>query len=60
MIEDNPDLIINIVDATILERSLYLTTQLLELQKPMIIAFNMTDVVEKRAISLTIISSAVS
>ncbi len=48
LIEDNPDLIINIVDATILERSLYLTTQLLELQKPMIIAFNMTDVVEKK------------
>lgn len=48
LIEDNPDLIINIVDTTILERSLYLTTQLFELQKPMIIAFNMTDVVEKK------------
>lgn len=48
LLEDNSDLIINIVDATILERSLYLTTQLLELQKPMIIAFNMTDVVEKK------------
>lgn len=48
LIEDNPDLIINIVDATILERNLYLTTQLLELQKPMIIAFNMTDIVEKK------------
>lgn len=47
LIEDNPDLIINIVDATILERNLYLTTQLLELKRPMIIAFNMTDVVEK-------------
>ncbi len=48
LIEDNPDLIINIVDATILERNLYLTTQLLELQKPIIIAFNMTDIVEKK------------
>lgn len=48
LIEDNPDLIINIVDATILERNLYLTTQLLELQKSMIIAFNMTDIVEKK------------
>ncbi len=48
LVEDAPDLIINIVDATILERNLYLTTQLLELQKPMIIAFNMIDVVEKK------------
>lgn len=48
LLEDSSDLIINIVDATILERSLYLTTQLLELQKPMIIAFNMTDVIEKK------------
>lgn len=48
LIDDNPDLIINIVDATVLERNLYLTTQLLELQKPMIIAFNMTDIVEKK------------
>ena len=48
LIDDNPDVIINIVDATILERNLYLTTQLLELQKPMIIAFNMTDVIEKK------------
>ena len=48
LIDDNPDVIINIVDATILERNLYLTRQLLELQKPMIIAFNMTDVIEKK------------
>lgn len=48
LIEDNPDVIINIVDATVLERNLYLTTQLLELQKPMIIAFNMMDIVEKK------------
>lgn len=48
LLEDDPDLIINIVDATVLERNLYLTTQLLELQKPMIVAFNMTDIVEKK------------
>ncbi len=48
LIEDNPDLIINIVDATNIERNLYLTTQVLELQKPTIIAFNMTDLVEKK------------
>lgn len=48
LIEDNPDLIINIVDATNIERNLYLTTQILELQKPTVIAFNMTDIVEKK------------
>lgn len=48
LIEDAPDLIINIVDATNLERNLYLTTQLLELQRPMVIAFNMIDIVEKK------------
>ncbi len=48
LIEDEPDLIINIVDATVLERNLYLTMQLLELQKPMLVAFNMIDIVEKK------------
>lgn len=48
LLEDDPDLIINIIDATVLERNLYLTTQLLELQKPMIVAFNMIDIVEKK------------
>lgn len=48
LIEDDPDLIINIVDATNIERNLYLTTQLLEFQKPMIIAFNMTDIAAKK------------
>ena len=45
---EGPDCIINIVDATNLERNLYLTTQLLELDVPMVIALNMTDVLDKR------------
>ena len=45
---NNPDCIINIVDATNLERNLYLTTQLMELDVPMVIALNMTDVLDKR------------
>ena len=45
---ENPDCIINIVDATNLERNLYLTTQLMELDVPMVIALNMTDVLDKR------------
>lgn len=44
---DKPDGIINIVDATNLERNLYLTTQLLEMDVPVIVALNMMDEVEK-------------
>ena len=47
IMDENPDLIINIVDATKLERNLYLTTQLLETNVPMVIALNMIDAVEK-------------
>lgn len=44
---ERPDLIINIIDASRLERSLYLTAQLAETGIPMIAAFNMTDIVRK-------------
>ena len=47
IIKENPDLIINIVDATNLERNLYLTTQVLETNCPVIVALNMMDLVEK-------------
>jgi len=50
--EEKPDVIINIVDSTSLERSLYLTTQLLELNTKVIIALNMADVLEKRGIRI--------
>lgn len=46
--EENPDVIINIVDSTSLERSLYLTTQLLELDCKVIVALNMVDILEKK------------
>ncbi len=45
--DDKPDCVINIVDATNLERNLYLTTQVLEMDVPMVIALNMMDAVEK-------------
>ncbi len=48
ILEEKPDCIINIVDATNLERNLYLTTQLMEIDIPMVIALNMMDSVEKR------------
>ena len=43
LLEDRPDIILNIVDATNIERNLYLTMQLIELQIPMVIALNMMD-----------------
>ena len=48
--DENPDVIINIVDSTALERSLYLTTQLLELDVKVIVALNMADVLEKKGL----------
>ena len=48
MIDDKPDAIINIIDASNIERNLYLTTQILELGIPTVIALNMIDFVEKR------------
>lgn len=47
ILRDNPDVIINIVDATNLSRSLFFTTQLLELGIPMVVALNKSDVNEK-------------
>jgi len=47
ILEEKPDCVINIVDATNLERNLYLTTQIMEIDVPMIIALNMMDAVEK-------------
>jgi ferrous iron transport protein B len=50
LFEEHVDLILNIIDATSIERSLYLTTQLLELNIPMVIALNMMDIADKRGI----------
>lgn len=50
IIKQKPDVIINIVDATNIERNLYLTLQLLELETPMVIALNMMDEVRSSGI----------
>jgi ferrous iron transport protein B len=47
IIEECPDVVINVVDATNLERNLYLTVQLLELNVPVVVALNMTDALQK-------------
>lgn len=48
ILEEKPDCVINIVDATNLERNLYLTTQIMEIDVPVVVALNMIDVVNKR------------
>ncbi len=48
ILEEKPDVVINIVDATNIERNLYLTTQLIELGIPVVVALNMMDAVESR------------
>ena len=50
--EEKPDVIINIVDSTAIERSLYLTTQLMELDTKVIVALNMADMLEKKGITI--------
>ncbi len=52
LIEQQPDAVLNIVDASNLERNLYLTTQLAELGVPMVLALNMMDIVSKRGDSI--------
>ena len=47
IIEEHPDVVINVVDATNLERNLYLTVQILELDVPVVLALNMTDDLHK-------------
>ncbi len=52
ILSDDVDVIINVANASALERSLYLTLQLLELGKPVVLALNMMDVVEKRGMEI--------
>ena len=58
LISERPDAILNIVDGTNLERNLYLTTQLIELGIPVVVAINMMDLVEKNGdkINLDVLS----
>ncbi len=52
ILKENPDVIIDLVDATNIERNLYLTTQLIETGVPVVIALNMADLIEKRGMSI--------
>ena len=52
ILDEKPDCVINIIDATNLERNLYLTTQIMEIDVPVIIALNMMDTLEKKGDSI--------
>ncbi len=52
ILSDEVDVIINVADASSLERNLYLTLQILELGKPVVLALNMMDIVEKRGMEI--------
>lgn len=52
ILSDEVDVIIDVADASALERNLYLTLQLLELGKPVVLALNMMDIVEKRGMEI--------
>ena len=52
LLNENPDVIIDLVDATNIERNLYLTTQLIETGIPVVIALNMADLIEKRGMKI--------
>ncbi|MEE1236682.1 MAG: FeoB small GTPase domain-containing protein, partial [Turicibacter sp.] len=52
LMNEKPDVILNIIDASNIERNLYLTTQLMETNIPMVIALNMMDIVTKNGIKI--------
>jgi len=55
LLDEQPDVILNIVDGTNLARNLYLTTQLIELGIPVVIAINMMDAVKKNGDTITLV-----
>lgn len=52
VIDSKPDVVVNVASATNLERNLYLTVQLMEMQRPLVIALNMSDLAKKRGIKI--------
>lgn len=55
LLKEEPDVIVDLVDATNIERNLYLTTQLIETGVPVVIALNMADLLEKREIRIDVL-----
>jgi len=51
IIDEHPDVVVDIIDASNLERNLYLATQIIEMNVPLVLAFNMSDIAEQRGIT---------
>lgn len=54
IINDEPDVIVNVLDASNLERNLYLAAQLLELERPLVLALNMSDIAEEMGVNIDV------
>jgi len=54
IIQEHPDVVIDVVDATNLERNLYLTVQILELNVPVVLALNMDDDLQKNGVKINL------
>ena len=54
IIEDRPDVVVDVIDASNIERNLYLATQLIEMNAPLVLAFNMSDIAEQRGLRFDI------
>jgi len=54
IVEEQPDVVVDIIDASNLERNLYLATQLMEMNVPLVLAFNMSDVAKQRGLQFDI------
>jgi len=52
LLSDDVDVVVNVIDATNLERNLYLTSQLMEMEVPVIVALNMSDIAKRRGIEI--------
>jgi len=54
IIEERPDVVVDIVDASSIERNLYLATQLIEMDVPLVLAFNMSDIAKRKGLQFEI------
>lgn len=54
IIQEHPDVVVDVLDASSIERNLYLATQLMEMNVPLVLAFNMSDVAEQRGLRFDI------
>ena len=54
IIEEQPDVVIDVVDSSAIERNLYLATQLIEMNVPLVLAFNMSDIAERKGLHFDI------